>query len=134
MNARLIFLLFFLGACQRQNPIHSESLLGEWKADSLYNFDNGFGFTHSYLGTGQHYTFLENGKVSEEKDQLKREFLFELKDKDSLFFNTPDGKVMGRYQIIKLLSNQLVLKKNKKPMLPGKNQEMYQVLYLSRKK
>ena len=132
MNFKLLLLTLFCSACQNSLLVEPEHLIGEWKADSLYSFENGFQFMHTYLDTGPSYIYAKTGKVSEEKDGLKREFLYEIQGTDSLMLKAPNDSIMARYQIVELSKTHLALKKNKKPWLAGKNQKMYNILYLSK--
>ncbi|NJO01742.1 MAG: hypothetical protein HC880_08660 [Bacteroidia bacterium] len=133
MKYPLSILFLFLIGCQSQSSLEPQHLVGQWQADSLYSFDNGFEFMHPYLGTGQVYTYAENGKVSEVKDGLKQEFLYEIQGEDSLILRAPDGNIRGRYKILEISPIRMALKKNKKPWFTSKNQEMYNILYLSKK-
>ena len=132
MNFSPLLLIPFLLACQSAPLVEPEHLIGEWKADSLYSFENGFEFMHTYLDTGPSYIYSKTGKVSEEKNGLKRELLYEIRGINSLMLKTPNDSVMARYQIVELSKTYMALKKNRKPWLAGKNQEMYNILYLSK--
>lgn len=134
MDHRPVVLFLFLIGCQNTGTVKLEvaDVVGVWHADSLYSYENGFELMRPYVDTGPTYTYTESGKVSEEKNRLKREFLYEIQGLDSLVLKTPYGDTAALYQVLQISQTNMALKKSKTPWMHGKNQEMYTILYLSK--
>lgn len=126
----ILFSIFF--SCEEENQIDSNYLYGEWQADSIYTFQNGFDMVKRGGNSWGTYEYLNSGKVSESKSGNKREFLFEIIGIDSMVYKKPDQTLMTSFKILKLTDHELVLKKNIQPIFKGTNQELYEIRYFSK--
>lgn len=113
--------------------IEEANLIGEWRVDSVYVFENGFDYTQEGVeGRWPRYTYQENGKVTEMKDGMKKEFMYRFAGKDSLLYLSPQQEVMNGYKILHFSPKALVLKKMRVPKFPSPGQQMYEVRYFSK--
>jgi hypothetical protein len=129
----LLFLSGFIGVCcTQQSSDKKELIIGSWKTDSVYTFYNGFGFTRKDTEEIPLQHYQADGKLKMTRDDESRFFFYSMPVTDSLIQKTLDNKNLGRYKIILLDENRLILKIAKSPLFTGKNQERFEVRYFSR--
>jgi hypothetical protein len=117
-----------------QQDINRTHLLGSsWKIDSIYRFYNGFEQRAFGEADDPTYQYLSGGKVREQKGQDYQEYLLRWIEPDTLLYQAPDGAEIGRYQVLQLKPDRLVLKRQKPFIFSGKGQSRYEIRYFSRK-
>jgi hypothetical protein len=124
-----LFLISLLTQCVSKE----EQIEGTWKTDSISNFVNGF--THTNNSQDEHWSHFEytrDGAVYERRKKEFRKYSYKIINSDSLVYLDSAGTYLSGYKILKLDDQQLVLKKQQKPYLPGKNQELYEVRFFSK--
>ena len=110
-----------------------KQIQGTWKTDSILNFVNGF--SHTNNSQDEHWSNFEYNNKNEVFERRKAEFRkysYKIVSADSLVYLDSAGTILNGYQILKLDNNQLILKKDQKPYLPGKNQKLYEIRFFSR--
>ena len=112
--------------------LERDQLAGSWKIDSIYRYYNGF--EQRQLGTPQDptYHYLPGDKVREQKGRDYQEYRLLWVEPDSLVYLAPDGGEIGRYQVLHLDAQQLVLKRAQPMIFPGAGQTRFEVRYFSR--
>ena len=129
---QLIALFAFVFVCfSCKSSINEATLHGAWRNDSLFDFYNGFTFmdrspqqaeVHVYKGE---HTMLRRGMGHEKK------YYYALKDNQILISDSV-GKPGTSHLILKLDSNQLILKREKKPIFGVEKQVRYEVRFFTR--
>jgi len=123
------FLAFISFSCN--SGVDQKKLHGAWRIDSLYDFYNGFTYmnrnpqpaeVHVYKGE---HTMLRRGMGHE------KPYYYSIEDKQLMISDTV-GAPASPYIILRLDSNQLVLKKESEPIFPGEKQERYVIRYFTR--
>ena len=109
-------------------------LLGSWKMDSVYTYDNGFGFTKRDLEEEPLHHYEQDGKLKMTREEEFRWFGYDLVQPDTLIFRDLKNKMLDKFLILRLSNEQLVLKKQKAPVFPGPGQERYEIRYFSKLK
>ncbi|MEO6287901.1 MAG: hypothetical protein ABIN80_17845 [Dyadobacter sp.] len=135
MKKNLFTLLLIAGLCRCNVPTNMKerNLEGVWRTDSINNFVNGFSFTNNTFD--EHWStfeYTEDGFLIERKKDKAKTYRYTLPTSDSLVYADSLGKKLSGFQILKLTSDQLILKKAQKPYLPGKNQELFEVRFFSK--
>lgn len=130
MKTILVLLVFMLvmSGCGKN---HREMIVGKWKIDSIYTYYNGYGMMDGDSLDLEQYSYYENGDVDVSWLGSTKQMKYALKGRDSLLYFENGGEA-SRYLIIGLTSQQLILKKTKKPLFNGSGQERYEVRYFSR--
>jgi hypothetical protein len=130
MRSSLIIALIALAACQ---PSQDRALIvGHWKTDSVYRYYNGFSQTlREAGGTWSRFEYYANGKIRERRGDEYHEYLYEWKEPDSLIYRSPEGEVIGQFQLLELGREALVLKKSQPLLFGGAAQERYEIRYFS---
>ncbi len=112
---------------------NEKNIQGLWRTDSITNYVNGFSFTNDTFDA--HWSYFEykpDGSLFERRKDEFRKSYYKIVQPDSLVYADSTGQTLSKYQILRLDSKQLVLKKNRSPYLAGKNQELYEIRYFSR--
>lgn len=124
-----ILLISLLTQCTSKE----KQIQGTWKTDSIANFVNGF--SHTNNSQDEHWSNFEYNDKNEVFERRKAEFRqynYRLVSSDSLVYLDSAGSFLNGYKILKLTEDQLILKKDQKPYLPGKNQKLYEIRFFSR--
>jgi hypothetical protein len=131
MTVRILLIIsaFILIRCDDNRK---ELLIGTWKTDSVYSYYNGFSLTKHDFEEEPTRRYLANGDLIMTRGSETRNFLYEIKNSDSLIHARTDRQPIEKFVILKVDHNQLVLRKDLIPVFEGKNQERYQIRYLSR--
>lgn len=118
-----------LAGCQ-SSP--EAAIRGAWQVDSAYLYYNGFE-TRQYRGGSDWatYQYDEKGTVREIKFDTYRSYDYFFEG-DTLYWRGEDGAIWGKYEILTLNKQRMVLKKEKPPVFPGAGQERFEVRYFSR--
>ena len=123
------FLAFIAFSCN--SGIDQKNLQGAWRIDSMYDFYNGFTYmnrnpqppeVHVYKGE---HTMLRRGMGHE------RPYYYSI-DGNQLLISDTLGAPASPHLVLRLDSNQLVLKRESAPLFPGGKQERYIVRYFTR--
>lgn len=131
--AYYLCMVFLATGCMSENThIHSAYLIGEWKTDSIMTYYNGFETREKASPFESIFTYKTNQIVRESRGTDFREFQYDFIAPDSLAYISPEGKLLGTYQILELKPEKLVLKKEKGVLFPGKGQERYEVRIFSK--
>lgn len=135
MRLLILMPLLLLFACTSfiSSQIDEAKIVGTWKIDSVYKYYNGYDQHIPGRINDPFYIYLKNKKVREQKGESYREYLYEWRDQDSLFYLSPEGKYIGKYQVLELTTSRMVLKRKQPNIFKGKNQERFEVRYFSRK-
>jgi len=137
--ALILFIPFIVVVCFRCGAITEKKisvtramLEGSWKEDSIYSYDNGFGFTRRDMEEEPLQHYQPDGRLRMTKEAEFRFFYYDIPAPDSLIHRTLDNKILGRFKIESLDNGHFVLRKEKKPLFTGKNQVRYELRYFSR--
>ncbi len=108
------------------------TIRGVWKVDSVYLYYNGFEQRQYQPGSDwATYHYNPEGTVREIKFDTYRSYSYDFIG-DTLLWRSAAGQLQGKYEILLLSPERMVLKKEKAPIFPGKNQERFEVRYFSR--
>jgi hypothetical protein len=124
----LILVILVSGCKQAIDPV---KLIGTWKKDSVYRYYNGYGYTTSDFDEEPLHEYLSDQVLKMKLKNEERFFAYEIFG-DSLFHLNNKTKRTDRFYVLKLNDEELVLRKGLMPVFPGKNQEHFEVQYLSR--
>lgn len=124
----VMFFIFILAACDRDV---AKNVQGSWQLDSIYSFYNGFGYTNTDVGEEPRYHFQTDGRLRMTKNTEYRYFQFTLLN-DTLHYQNPSMHVSEKYFVMKADERQLVLRKEKKVLFTGKDQQRFEIKYFSR--
>ncbi|MDJ1505801.1 hypothetical protein [Xanthocytophaga agilis] len=118
--------------CQPKSYTNTD-FLGNWKTDSVYNYANGFGMPYNTpITEWGEYEYDGSGWVTERKHRQSRRLRYQVIERDSLVYQDSTGEFLSGYRIMRLNDQVLVLKKQKEPMLSGKNQTIFEMRFFSR--
>lgn len=120
-----------LNACTTD---YAPKLVGTWEIDSVFDYHNGFTFTNTNPSPRETHTYNLDGTMLREGMGEKKQYFYELSDKQLIIRDLPNASVGNEMEIINLDNTQLVLKKNKRPLFEGKKEVRYELRYFSRKK
>lgn len=109
-------------------------LQGSWHVDSVYSFYNGFGYMRKDLDEEPLQHYQADGRLRMTRGTEFRFFLYEMPTSDSLIQRSLEKRRMGKFLIVKLDQDQLVLRKEMPFVFPGNNQSRYELRYFSRVK
>ena len=132
-NVKKIFAAILLISILTRCASKEKQIQGTWKTDSISNFVNGF--SHTNNSQDEHWSNFEYNDKQEVFERRKAEFRkynYKLISRDSLVYLDSAGNFLNGYEILKLDENQLILKKDQKPYLPGKNQKLYEIRFFSK--
>lgn len=128
--ARFWFICLLFAACQ-QVPT-PEKLQGAWQVDSTHNYYNGFQY-RAYEGSDwATYLYRPEGEVLEMRGKFFRQYRYQVQEDGQLLYFGPGGEILNDYEILKLTTKQLILKKEKNPIFGGTSQERYEIRFFSR--
>jgi len=122
-------LSLFVLSCK--TGVDQKKLQGAWRFDSLYDYYNGFSYmnrnpqpaeVHVYKGAN---TMLRRGMGHE------KTYYYQIEEKQIVISDSL-GSSGARHLVLKLDSNQLVLKKENRPLFPGENQVKYEIRFFTR--
>ncbi|ULQ53277.1 hypothetical protein [Flavihumibacter fluvii] len=118
----------FFSAC---NASTETGIIGSWRIDSIYDNYNGFSFTNRDPSPREVYEYRPDNTVL--RKGMGEEKLYFYKVKDTILTLSVNNTSPGDdFTILHIDRQQLAIKKNKKPLFPGKNQTRYEVRYFSR--
>jgi hypothetical protein len=126
----ILSILCSLNACSTD---YAPKLAGAWEIDSVFDYHNGFTFTNRAPSPKERHTYSPDGTMLREGMGEKKQYYYELNKNQLIIRDLPNASVGNEMEIIKLDSNQLVLKKNKRPLFEGKKEVRYELRYFSRK-
>jgi len=124
-----LLLILILTQCATKE----RQIQGTWKTDSISNFVNGF--SHTNNSQDEHWSNFEYNEKNEVFERRKAEFRkydYKIVSGDSLVYLDSAGNFLNGYKILKLDESHLILKKDQKPYLPGKNQKLYEIRFFSK--
>ena len=132
MRLLLLMLLALVFSCQPD--IQPSAVIGSWKVDSSYLYYNGFGkMIYKDQGDWAVLDYRTDGVLSEAKFGTAQEYRYTFNDAgDTIHLKDRMDYPLLDYQVLKLNAELMILKKHKKPIYPGKNQERYEVRFFSR--
>ena len=126
----LLFVLMtavFASACTSSVPAQ---LIGPWRIDSVYDYYNGFSFTNRHPTPQEVHDYRKDSTVL--RKGMGEQLLYRYSIKDSTLSIIAAGKKIDEFIILHVDDNLMVLKKNKKFLFPGSNQQRYEIRYFSR--
>ena len=124
--AAIAFLAIRCGASDKKS-----SIIGRWKVDSIYTYYNGFTFTRKDIEDEPLLEYQFDGRLKMTKGKEFRFFLFDMSTADTLFHRDLDHKVIDKFLVRELNADQLILRKEMRPVFKGNNQRRYEIRYLS---
>ena len=110
------------GSC---SPATEVNIIGNWRLDSIYDNYNGFSFTNTSPSPREDNSVFRKGMG----EQLQ--YWYKVKD-SILTLSVGKGRPGDEFTILHIDDNMMALKKEKKPLFPGKNQRHYEVRYFSK--
>ncbi|PZR39606.1 MAG: hypothetical protein DI538_06510 [Azospira oryzae] len=128
----LVIVLVALLAVSCRKNFSTERLIGSWRTDSVYSYDNGYGLTYRDLHEEPLQHYEQAGRVKMTMGSESRWFTYELIQPDSLIIRNQNNKPVNKYLLLKLDEQQLVVKKQKPLIFSGPGQERYEIRYLSK--
>lgn len=138
INSLCIFLplcasLWLTFSCHSSPDFREKDLLRAWKADSIFQYTNGFVEKKAVITADDNivYEYDSTGRLTMKKADEQRSIRYKLVGNDSLIYISPKGRYLNGYRILELTPNRLVLRKNLKPLFPGKNQLLYEIRQFS---
>lgn len=126
-------LVFSFLVFQCNPPDKKTSIQGTWKVDSIDTYYNGFTFTRKDIAEEPTLEYQRDGKLTMSKGSETRLFSFEITPHDTLYHRTVDQEVLEKFTIQELNIDQLILRKDLKPVFKGGNQHRYETRYYSKK-
>lgn len=133
MRIGLLFISIMAFSTNCQKGTNQQALVGAWQVDSTYSFYNGFGYTQTEAGSDwATYVYDEAGIMKEVKYGSFQSYFYELLASDTLTVRPTQGGDPSIFNILELNADRMVLKKNKKPVFSGGNQERYEIRFFSR--
>jgi len=118
-------------ACASCNPKADVQIIGNWRMDSIYDNYNGFSFTNTNPYPKEEYEYRKNKTVLRKGMGEQREYGYNISD-SALTLKDATGNQSSEFIILHLDEKQMVLKKNRKFLFPGKNQVRYEIRYFTR--
>ena len=129
MNHTLsIAAVLLLAGCRHYN---TADLQGSWKIDSIRTFYNGFTMATAAAGDEPLQHYEPEGRLRMTQGTEFRYFLYELRD-DTLTQFTTEHQKLETFTVVQLDAGHLVLRKEKKPLFQGKEQQRYETRYYSK--
>ncbi|MFD2572690.1 hypothetical protein ACFSUS_18770 [Spirosoma soli] len=120
-------------SCDSKPTFTEKDITGAWATDSIFEYTNGFVEKKALNDPDQNiiYAYDSNGGLTMKKEDEQRQFQYQIVDGDSLVYRDASGMFMSGYRILALSAHKLVLRKNRKPMFPGPNQQVYEIRQFS---
>lgn len=119
---------FTAGSC---SPATEVSIIGNWQLDSIYDNYNGFSFTNTSPSPREVYEYRKDNSVFRKGMGEQLQYWYKVKD-SILTLSDVTGRPGDEFTILHIDNNMMALKKEKKPLFPGKNQRHYEVRYFSK--
>lgn len=132
MKIRLILSGLTLLIIQCSTIDKKSSIVGSWRVDSIYTYYNGFTFTRKDIDDEPLLDYQSDGRLKMTKGEEVRFFLYDVLTQDTLFHRNLDHEVLEKFLIQELDVNQLVLRKEMRPVFAGNSQKRYEIRYLSK--
>ena len=125
--------LWLTSSCRSKPDFQEKDLFQAWKADSIFQYTNGFTEKKAVISSDDNivYAYDPTGRLTMIKEDERRSIQYKLVGNDSLIYINPKGRYLNGYRILALTPNKLVLKKNLRPLFPGKNQVSYEIRQFS---
>ncbi|MBX3255520.1 MAG: hypothetical protein KF862_15370 [Chitinophagaceae bacterium] len=102
-----------------------------WQTDSIYDYYNGFGYMNRTPYPKEIFRYRKDSIATHEG--MDRELLFYYSTTDtSIVLRDMQGNLVSDFKILQLTDKNMVLKKNRDFIFPGKNQERYEIRYFSK--
>jgi hypothetical protein len=117
--------------CESCNTSNDVQIIGNWSIDSIYDNYNGFSFMNTNPHPKEVYEYRKNNTVLRKGMGEQLEYGYSVSD-SMLTFKDPTGNQSSEFIILHLDNKQMVLKKNRKLLFPGKNQVRYELRYFTR--
>ncbi len=129
----LCVLLWLTLSCQSRPGFTQNDIVGAWKADSIFQYTNGFVERKAVLDPEENivYDYDSTGRLTMKKEGEQRSIQYEIIAGDSLIYRSTTGGFLVGYRILSLSRNKLILKKKQYPLFPGPNQEVYEIRQFS---
>lgn len=134
MKNTLLFILILgtiglmAGSC---SPAAEVIIIGNWQLDSIYDNHNGFSFTNTSPSPREVYEYHKDNSVIRKGMGEQLQYSYQVKD-SILTLSDGTGRPGDEFTILHISADLMALKKEKKPLFPGKNQRHYEVRYFSR--
>lgn len=119
---------FTAGSC---SPATEVNIIGNWQLDSIYDNYNGFSFTNTSPSPREIYEYRKDNSVLRKGMGEQLQYGYQVKD-SILTLSDGTGRPGDEFTILHIDGNIMALKKEKKPLFPGKNQHHYEVRYFSK--
>jgi hypothetical protein len=105
-------------------------LPGTWRIDSVYDYYNGFSYTNTNPTPREVYDYRKDSTVL--RKGMGEQLLYRYSLKDSTLAIIASGRQIDQFVIIHIDESFLVLKKDKRFLFPGNNQQRYEVRYFTK--
>lgn len=129
--AGILFIGFLMNACTTDM---TAKLTGAWEIDSVFDYHNGFTFTNKHPSPKEIHEYHADGTMLRKGMGEVKQYYYELNGKRLAIRDLPNASTANEMEIIKLDNDQLVLRKNKRPLFENKNEIRYELRYFSRRK
>lgn len=122
--------IFTFSACSSRKQT-LQAIQGSWIVDSIYDYYNGFGFMNTQPNPRETFRYLADSIMYREGMNRQRLYHYYVTD-SSIVVKDVQGNLVSDHKIELLSKSNMVLRKDKKEIFPGKNQERYEVRFFSR--
>ena len=126
--ALFAFVLVFFSC---KSSINDSTLHGAWRNDSLYDFYNGFSFMNRSPQPAEVHVYKEGHTMLRRGMGHEKKYYYEIKGNQIVISDSLGSPETG-HSIIKLDSNQLILKREKAPIFAGEKQVRYEIRFFTR--
>lgn len=106
-------------------------LVGSWRLDSIYYFDNGFTYTNRAPYPSEVHVYKSDSTFLRKGMGREKLFTYYLNKKE-LVIKDSSGGPDAKLTIIRADSNVLAIRKEKSLVFPGKNQERFEIRFFTR--
>lgn len=117
----------FFSSCQSDAQSY---LPGTWRIDSVYDYYNGFSYTNRNPTPKEVYDYRKDSTVL--RKGMGEQLLYRYSLQDSTLAIIASGRQIDQFVIIHIDDSLLVLKKDKRFLFPGNNQQRYEVRYFTK--
>ena len=117
----------FFSSCQSDAQTY---LPGTWRIDSVYDYYNGFSYTNRNPTPKEVYDYRKDSTVL--RKGMGEQLLYRYSLQDSTLAIIASGRQIDQFVIIHIDDSLLVLKKDKRFLFPGNNQQRYEVRYFTK--
>jgi hypothetical protein len=122
-----LLIAVFFSSCQSDAQTY---LPGTWRIDSVYDYYNGFSYTNRNPTPREVYDYRKDSTVL--RKGMGEQLLYRYSLKDSTLAIIASGRQIDQFVIIHIDESLLVLKKDKRFLFPGNNQQRYEVRYFTK--